>query len=176
MEPVKGSREISLKNAALRQSRPHRVSFLSSASYTPTSLDGVSLDSRVASLPYESSLLAHPAPLRGPLLHGKASHVVFRSLTLPYKPRSLATLKGTQDVTGLPSCCINHTKHSADLATGVATPYPASRGSLHGKASHLVLRSLCSPTNQVRLPPYSGGRINRSTLSCRVMWHNAERP
>ena len=154
VEPVKGSREISLKNAALRQSRPHRVSFLSSASYTPTSLDGVSLDSRVASLPYESSSLAHPAPLRGPLLHGKASHVVFRSLTLPYKPRSLATLKGTQDVTGLPSCCINHTKHSADLATGVATPYPASRGS----------------------PPYSGGRINRSTLSCRVMWHNAERP
>ena len=153
MEPVKGSREISLKNAALRQSRPHRVSFLSSASYTPTSLDGVSLDSRVASLPYESSSLAHPAPLRGPL-----------------------PLKGTQDVTGLPSCCINHTKHSADLATGVATPYPASRGSLHGKASHLVLRSLCSPTNQVRLPPYSGGRINRSTLSCRVMWHNAERP
>ena len=79
-------------------------------------------------------------------------------------------------VTGLPFCYINHTKHSAELATGVATPYPAAPDSLHGKASHLVLRSLCSPTNQVRLPPYSGGRINRSTLSCRVMWHNAERP
>ena len=37
-----------------------------------------------------------PSPLRGPLLHGKASHVVFRSLTLPYKPRSLATLKGAR--------------------------------------------------------------------------------
>ena len=34
---------------------------------TPTSLDGVSLDSRVAGLPYESSSLAHPSPLRGPL-------------------------------------------------------------------------------------------------------------
>ena len=128
MEPVKGSPQISLKNAALRQSRPHRVSFLSSASYTPTSLDGVSLDSRVASLPYESSSLAHPAPLRGPLLHGKASHVVFRSLTLPYKPRSLATLKGTQDVTGLPSCCINRTVLSAELATsGGFSPFGALR-------------------------------------------------
>ena len=34
---------------------------------TPTSLDGVSLDSRVAGLPYESSSLAHPSPLCGPL-------------------------------------------------------------------------------------------------------------
>ena len=146
MEPVKGSREISLKNAALRQSRPHRVSFLSSASYTPTSLDGVSLDSRVASLPYESSPLAHPAPLRGPLLHGKASHLVLRSLSLPYKPRSLATLKGTQDVTGLPSCCINHTKHSADLATGVATPLSRFAG--------LPPRESVSLGSQVALLPY----------------------
>ena len=29
-------------------------------------------------------------------------------------------------VTGLPFCYINHTKHSAELATGVATPYPAA--------------------------------------------------
>ena len=33
----------------------------------PTSLDGISLDSRVAGLPYEFSSLAHPSPLRGPL-------------------------------------------------------------------------------------------------------------
>ena len=54
-------------NAAFRRSRPHRVSYSFLPSYIPTSLDGVSLDSRVAGLPYESSSLAHPSPLRGPL-------------------------------------------------------------------------------------------------------------
>ena len=37
------------------------------------------------------------APLSPPvavLLHGKASHVIFRSLSLPYKSRSLATPEG----------------------------------------------------------------------------------
>ena len=159
MEPVKGSREISLKNAALRQSRPHRVSFLSSASYTPTSLDGVSLDSRVASLPYESSSLAHPAPLRGPLLHGKASHEIFSRLWLPTNFVRLPPQKGRKGVTGLPSCCINHTKHSADLATGVApllVPYGTTF--LHGKASHLVLRSLSLPYEPSSLAtPIQGG-------------------
>ena len=49
-------------------------------------------------------------------------------------------------------------------------PYPAAPDSLHGKASHLVLRSLCSPMNQVRLPPYSGGgRIGLSMLPCRII-------
>ena len=123
MEPVKGSREISLKNAALRQSRPHRVSFLSSASYTPTSLDGVSLDSRVASLPYESSLLAHPAPLRGPL-----------------------PLKGTQDVTGLPSCCINRTVLSAELPLAWPPPFGALR-------HHLSPRESVSLSSQVAITP-----------------------
>ena len=122
MEPVKGSPQISLQKAAFWQSRPHRVSFLSSASYTPTSLDGVSLDSRVASLPYESSSLAHPAPLRGPL-----------------------PLKGTQDVTGLPSCYINHTVLSAELATSGGLPLSRFAGLLHGKASHTILRSLPLP-------------------------------
>ena len=159
MEPVKGSREIPLKNAALRQSRPHRVSFLSSASYTPTSLDGVSLDSRVASLPYESSSLAHPAPLRGPLLHGKASHEIFSRLWLPTNFVRLPPQKGRKGVTGLPSCCINHTKHSADLATGVAPPFGALR-------HHLSPRESVSLSSQVAITPlrtkfachpYSGG-------------------
>ena len=44
-----------------------RVSYSFLPPSTPTSLDGVSLDSRVARLPYESSSLAHPSPLRGPL-------------------------------------------------------------------------------------------------------------
>ena len=30
---------------------------------------------------------------------------------------------------GFPSCCINHAKHSGELATGVATPYPAAPNS-----------------------------------------------
>ena len=165
MEPVKGSREISLKNAALRQSRPHRVSFLSSASYTPTSLDGVSLDSRVASLPYESSPLAHPAPLRGPLLHGKASHLVLRSLSLPYKPRSLATLKGTQDVTGLPSCCINHTKHSADLATGVAPPIPLRGAPSTGKRLTWFSGRFAPLRTKFACHPAGGGTTTRGAPS-----------
>ena len=37
----------------------------------------------------------HPYPrLSAVLLHGKASHVIFRSLSLPYKSRSLATPEG----------------------------------------------------------------------------------
>ena len=36
-------------------------------------------------------LHSHPLSAYGGLLHGKASHVVLRSLLLPYEPRSLAT-------------------------------------------------------------------------------------
>mgnify|MGYP000117435322 CR=1 FL=1 len=52
-------------------------------------------------------------------------------------------------------------------------PYPASPDFLHGKACHWIFGSLCFPTNPVPLPPYSGGRINRSMLPHRDMWHNA---
>ena len=34
------------------------------------------------------------SPPAAVLLHGKASHVIFRSLSLPYKSRSLATPEG----------------------------------------------------------------------------------
>ena len=50
-----------------------------------------------------------------------------------------------------------------------APPYPAAPDFLHGKACHTILRSLCSLTNRVPLPPHSGDRINRSMLSCRDM-------
>ena len=67
-------------------------------SSTPTSLDGVSLDSRVAGLPYESSSLAHHSPLRGPLpLKGDARTLRDRPLYLKYsmtKCRSLLSGKG----------------------------------------------------------------------------------
>ena len=46
----------------------------------------------------------------------------------------------------------------AELATCGGHPLSSSAGLLHGKASHLVLRSLCSPTNQVRLPPLFRGQ------------------
>ena len=65
VKTVKGSREISQQIAACRPPRPHRVSYRLAVSSTSS-------------------------PLRGSLLHRKASHVVFRSLTLPCKPRSLA--------------------------------------------------------------------------------------
>ena len=50
-----------------------------------------------------------------------------------------------------------------------APPYPAAPDFLHGKACHTILRSLCSLTNRVPLPPHPGDRINRSMLSCRNM-------
>ena len=50
-----------------------------------------------------------------------------------------------------------------------APPYPAAPDFLHGKACHTILRSLCSLTNRVPLPPHLGDRINRSMLSCRNM-------
>ena len=36
-------------------------------------------------------LHSHPLSRSAGLLHGKASHEVLRSLSLPYEPRSLAT-------------------------------------------------------------------------------------
>ena len=50
-----------------------------------------------------------------------------------------------------------------------APPYPAAPDFLHGKACHTILRSLCSLTNRVPLPPHPGDRINCSMLSCRNM-------
>ena len=78
-------------------------------------------------------------------------------------------------VTGFPFCCINRAKHSAELATSGGPPYPAAPDFLHGKACHTILRSLCSLTNRVPLPPHPGDRINRSALLCRVMWHSHQR-
>ena len=37
------------------------------------------------------------------------------------------------------------------------------------EACHTILRSLCSLTNRVPLPPHPGDRINHSMLSCRDM-------
>ena len=81
-------------------------------------------------------------------------------LTYPQGFAQLLSEKGAC-VTVMPSCCLIHAMYYVELATNVATPYPAAPDALHGKASHLVLRSLCSPTNQVRLPPYSGGGENK---------------
>ena len=39
-----------------------------------------------------------------------------------------------------------------------APPYPAAPDFLHGKACHTILRSLCSLTNRVPLPPHPGGQ------------------
>ena len=59
-----------------------------------------------------------------------------------------------------------------------APPYPAAPDFLHGKACHTILRSLCSLTNRVPLPPHPGDRINRSMLSCRDMapWLSIHNP
>ena len=59
-----------------------------------------------------------------------------------------------------------------------APPYPAAPDFLHRKACHAILRSLCSLTNRVPLPPHLGDRINRSMLSCRdiVPWLSIHSP
>ena len=61
-------------------------------------------------------------------------------------------------VTGLAFCVIGHEKHSADWLAALATPYPGCAGLLHGKACHTILRSLCSLTNRVPLPPLCRGQ------------------
>ena len=50
-----------------------------------------------------------------------------------------------------------------------APPYPAAPDFLQGKACHTILRSLCSLTNRVPLPPHPEDRINCAMLSCRDM-------
>ena len=69
-------------------------------------------------------------------------------------------------VTDSPFCIIWYDKHSGDWLAALATPYPGCAGLLHGKACHTILRSLCSLTNRVPLPPHPGDRIkHRETLS-----------
>ena len=55
-------------------------------------------------------------------------------------------------VTDLPFCVIRYDRHSADWLATLATPYPAAPD----------------------FPPE--GKIDHSTLSCRVMWHIGKHP
>ena len=48
-----------------------------------------------------------------------------------------------------------------------APPYPAAPDFLHRKACHTILRSLCSLTNRVPLPPHPGDRIKHLEASLR---------
>ena len=59
-------------------------------------------------------------------------------------------------------------QHFGELAACAGHPLSGFAGLLHGKASHLVLRSLCSPTNQVRLPPLFRGQ-NKPQISNRFI-------
>ena len=61
-------------------------------------------------------------------------------------------------VTGFTFSVIERNKHSADWLAALATPYPGCAGLLHGKACHTILRSLCSLTNRVPLPPLFRGK------------------
>ena len=97
-------------------------------------------------------------PLRGPGFIG------FRRFGLPlagwFKGWRIA-LRGNAykvSVTGLAFCIIWHDKHAGDWLTAFATPYPGCAGLLHGKACHTILRSLCSLTNRVPLPPLCRGQ------------------
>ena len=74
-ELISASLNTSRQEGAVWRSRQHRVSIRLTASYAP-------------------------APLHGPLLHGKACHWILRLLHSPTNPVPLPPLKGTQDVTG----------------------------------------------------------------------------
>ena len=103
MEPVKGSPEISPQKAALRQSVQHRVSFLRLPSYTLSRCAGLPLKGKQGLAAELAMCCLSPAkhsaefatpplvPYGTTFLHGKASHLVLRSLSLPYEPSSLAT-------------------------------------------------------------------------------------
>ena len=123
MEPVKGSPQISLQNAVLRQSVQHRVSFLRLPSYTLSRCAGLPLKGKQGLAAELAMCCLSPAkhsaefatpplvPYGTTFLHGKASHLVLRSLSLPYEPSSLAT----------PLCGVS----PAERARGNAFPSPA---------------------------------------------------
>ena len=93
-------------------------------------------------------------------------------LTYPQGFAQLLSEKGAC-VTVMPSCCLIHAMYYVELATNVATPYPAAPDSLHGKASHVIFRSLSLPyksrslatggsvslDSQVTLLPYESGSL-----------------
>ena len=85
----------------------------------------------------------------------------FLSLTGPLAPRVVDCPLGNAykvSVTGFTFSAIWQNKHSADWLAALATPYPDCAGLLHGKACHTILRSLCSLTNRVPLPPLCRGQ------------------
>ena len=92
-----------------------------------------------------SAYLVHPFPLRGTSPQGE-TRALQDLLSVSYDIVSILV-----------------------ISRYAAPPYPAAPDFLHGKACHTILRSLCSLTNRVPLPPHPGDRINCSMLSCRDM-------
>jgi len=127
----------------LRRSRQHRVSIL-------------------------SAYLVHPFPLRGTSPRWEACHWIFRSLRSLTNPVPLPPQGETRALRDWLS--VSYSMISVlVISRYAAPPYPAAPDFLHGKACHTILRSLCSLTNRVPLPPHPGDRIKRSMLSCRDM-------
>ena len=108
VEPVKGSREISLKNAALRQSVQHRVSFLRLPSYTLSRCAGLPLKGKQGLAAELAMCCLSPAKhsaelatsggfspfgaLRHHLSPRESVSLGSQVALLPYEPSSLATL------------------------------------------------------------------------------------
>ena len=66
-------------------------------------------------------------------------------------------------------CVIGHDKHSADWLAALASPFPASPDFSTGKRVTRFSGRFASLRIVFPCHPYSGGRINRSMLSCRDM-------
>ena len=112
--------------------------------------------------------LVHPFASSRHFTHREACHWIRGSLLSPMNPVPLPPQGETRALRDWLS--VSYSMISVlVISRYAAPPYPAAPDFLHGKACHTILRSLCSLTNRVPLPPHPGDRIKRSMLSCRDM-------
>ena len=96
----------------------------------------------------------------------------FVSLTGPSAPRVVDCPSGNAykvSVTGSPFCVIWHDRHSADWLAALASPFPAAPDFSTGKRVTRFSGRFAPLRIVFPCHPCSGGRINRSMLSCRDM-------
>ena len=67
-------------------------------------------------------------------------------------------------------------QHFCELAAIAATPYPVAPDFSTGKRLTWFSGRFAPLRTKFACHPYSGGRINRSTFTFSIMWHNAEYP
>ena len=141
MEPVKGSREISLRNAALRS-----VSRLKRRPLIGQARGQLRLTWRSYAGPPQS--VSH-----GVSFHRSPSYTLSRCAGLPFK--------GKQDVTGLPSCFLSTLNILLNWPPWAAPPLSRFAGlPPKGETTHYILRVAIAPSKCVRCAS-TGKRVTR---------------